>query len=36
MKYTIELSEYVENFLDYIHTIFTPKTIVLEIGRAHV
>ena len=31
MKYTIELSEYVENFLDYIHTIFTPKTIVLEL-----
>ena len=31
MKYTIELSNYVEDFLDYIHTIFTPKIIVLEL-----
>ena len=31
MKYTIELSNYVEDFLDYIHTIFTPKMIVLEL-----
>lgn len=31
MKYTIELSNYVEDFLDHIHTIFTPKIIVLEL-----
>ena len=31
MKYTIELSNYVEDFLDHINTIFTPKIIVLEL-----
>ena len=31
MKYTVELSEYVEDFLDYVHTIFTPKMTVLEL-----
>lgn len=31
MKYAIEISNYVEDFLDYIHTIFTPKIIVLEL-----